>query len=456
MLILWFLQIFFLNTYYRETKIAETQRVASSIIAKYGQDDFFDELSKVTRRNDIYIQIEAHFENTDLLLYSPYSDPGVTDAQEGETIRPFPVYRKEIQAIREDLFSHNAHDVVSFIENPLRDNEMLAYCVYLDKTEDQSVLLYIFSPLYPVESTIDILAGQLRYVTVISLLLAFLLSFYLARMITRPLTNITKSAAQLAEGRYGITFEEGGYSEIAKLAEILTYTSKALQEADNMQKNLIANVSHDLRTPLTMVKSYAEMIRDLSGNDPDRRNEHLQVIIDEADRLNLLVSDLLELSKMQSGRQTLTITSFSLREAVENVLASYSIFAEQEGFQLELAADGRGMIIGDESKIKQVLSNLITNAIKFSDKEKTVKVTLLEKSGFIRCAVTDCGIGIQKKDLKNIWQRYYRASSNHRRSGEGTGLGLSIVKEILILHNARFGVESEPGKGSTFWFEIQQ
>jgi signal transduction histidine kinase len=454
--ILWFLQIFFLSTYYQEMKINETLRIAGSIVEKYGQDGLFDEIARAMRRNDMYIQIEAHIDDSYFTLYSPYYNEG-TEGENGESDAnpvPFPVYSSEIQAIREQLMTRDYHDATRFMSNPMRDSRMLAYCTYLDRTEGQEVLLYIFSPLYPVESTIEILAGQLRYITVISLILACLLSFYISHIVTKPLTNITKSAAQLAEGHYGVVFEGGHYSEIIKLSDTLNYTSQELARADNMQKDLIANVSHDLRTPLTMVKSYAEMIRDLSGDDPVKRNEHLQVIIDEADRLNLLVSDLLELSQMQSGRQTLSFASFSMRETVENLLQSYRIFAEREKFELSLHASGDGVVTGDEGKIKQVLSNLITNAIKFSCDKRLVEIELSETDGAVRCAVRDYGRGIQKRDLKNIWRRYYKASGNYLRSAEGTGLGLSIVKEILTLHGAEFGVDSEPGKGSTFWFEI--
>jgi signal transduction histidine kinase len=461
--LLWFLQIFFLSNYYQDTKINETLRIANSIVEKYGQDGLFEEIAGVMRRNDMYIQIEAHIDEVYLTLYSPYYNENANAESEGAESEgaeeaapvPFPVYRNEIQAIREQLINNDYHDATRFMSNPMRDTRMLAYCTYLDRTEGQEVLLYIFSPLYPVESTIEILANQLRYVTVISLILACLLSFYISHIVTKPLTQITKSAAHLAEGRYGVVFEGGHYSEIIKLADTLNHASQELARADNMQKDLIANVSHDLRTPLTMVKSYAEMIRDISGDDPAKRDEHLKVIMDEADRLNLLVSDLLALSQMQSGRQVLSLTSFSLRETIESLLHSYRIFAETEGFELLFRANGDGVITGDEGKLKQVFSNLITNAIKFSGDKRIVEIELSEKDGAVRCAVRDHGVGIQNRDLKNIWQRYYTASGNYLRTAAGTGLGLSIVKEILMLHRAKFGVDSEPGKGSVFWFEIR-
>ena len=133
-----------------------------------------------------------------------------------------------------------------------------------------------------------------------------------------------------------------------------------------LQKDLIANVSHDLRTPLTMVKSYAEMIRDLSGDNPQKRNAHLQVIIDEADRLNLLVNDMLTLSRMQSGAIVIEKTHFNIKEAVEGILLSYKLLMEEDGYRINLDCRGDILVDADPERMKQVFSNLINNALKLS------------------------------------------------------------------------------------------
>jgi signal transduction histidine kinase len=285
--------------------------------------------------------------------------------------------------------------------------------------------------------------------------LAFGLAFFLSRRITGPLSKITDDAARLGEGEYGFKFEGGHYTEINRLADTLTVASQELEKTDSMQKDVIANVSHDLRTPLTMITSYSEMIRDLSGDDPVRRNEHLQVIIDEAARLNTLVTDLLEISRMQSGAMKIELREFSLKEAIESLLASYTGYIEQDGYKLVFISRGEGMVIADEERIKQVISNLISNAFKYGGRDKSIEVKMVEEDTYVRCEVSDHGIGIPKKDLRHIWERYYKASTNYQRA-ESTGLGLSIVKEILLLHGANFGVDSVLRKGSTFWFELKK
>ena len=317
--------------------------------------------------------------------------------------------------------------------------------------------LFIIAPLSPVESTVDILTQQLIIVTILSLLLAFCLSFFLSRRLSRPLIQITRSASKLAKGEYGITFEGGHYTEIIELADTLTYTSKELARTDELKKDLLANVSHDLRTPLTMVKSYAEMIRDLSGDNPAKRNAHLKVIIDEADRLNLLVNDLLALSKMQSGVTSLTWDTFDLSEAVQNILNSYTIMIEQDGYHLDFICEGNTRVKGDEQRIKQVISNLLNNALRYSGESKNVSILAKELPEGILFQVTDFGVGIPKEELDQIWDRYYRASNHGQRTASGgSGLGLAIVKEILDLHGAKFGVKSQVGVGSTFWFMLKK
>jgi len=428
-------------------KYSQTRRIANDIISHYGKDDLVQYISTLSYKNDMFIHIES---SDGTIIFSPTQNLDRPNMPGGD------VYLMEMTVMRKNLIQSNKDNISILMTDRGRKNNTLAYGVYLDKTQGQEVILYIFSPLFPVESTVEILSNQLKYVTLISLALSFGLSLLISNRISRPIVNITKSASQLAEGNYDVNFEGGRYSEIAQLADTLNYTSRELAKADNLQKDLIANVSHDLRTPLTMVKSYAEMIRDLSGNNPEKRNAHLQVIIDEADRLNLLVADLLMLSKMQSGVEVLNMTEFFLRDTITGILNSYRILAEQEGFRFDCYCDPDVVVTGDESRIKQVLSNLVNNAVRYSDEDKSISITVTETKDAVRCEVTDMGQGIPEDELTHIWERYYKSSSNQSRNTSGTGLGLSIVKEILLLHKASFGVTSRLHEGSTFWFELKK
>ncbi len=445
--ILWFLQIFFLDTYYEEMKISQTRKVAGAILSRYSEGNLVEYISSLSYKNDMFIHIES---SDGTIIFSPSQN------LDRPRILGGGIYLMEMAVMKKNLIQSGERSTSIIMTDRGRKNNTLAYSAYLDRTVGHEVILYIFSPLFPVESTVDILSNQLKYVTFISLALAFSLSLLISSRISKPIANITKSASSLAAGDYGVTFEGGQYSEITQLADTLNYTSRELAKADDLRKDLIANVSHDLRTPLTMVKSYAEMVRDLSGDNPEKRNAHLQVIIDEADRLNLLVADLLVLSKMQSGVEALNITEFSMREAVLGILNSYRILSEQEGYRFTCQCEPDILVAGDEIRIKQVLSNLVNNAVRYSGDEKVVSITVLRTESSIRCEVTDKGQGIPEEELEHIWDRYYKSSFNHGRNTSGTGLGLSIVKEILLLHKARFGVVSRLHEGSTFWFELKR
>lgn len=425
-------------------KDEQTQRVAKAIEIDYQQKSsskFLKSVENISNTNDMFIYVVSYDGKT--MYFKPSGD--ATSAQ---------YYSDQIKTVNEAMIKNNNESAYLRIKNPDDSKDVLAYGSVLTAKGKSPMLVYIFSPLWPVSSTIDILTNQLVYVTFISLLVACLISFYLSIRITRPIRTITRSAERLGQGEYGIVFRGGHYTEINNLADTLTQASIDLEKSDMLQKDLIANVSHDLRTPLTMIKSYAEMIRDLSGDNPEKRDQHLQVIIDETDRLNSLVGDLLSISRMQSGKMVLERSNFNLTQAAESIINTYKIMEIEEGYKLNFNCKVNFIVNGDEEKIKQVISNLFTNAIKFAGKDKTVNVTLKRRGKYVLCKIEDHGVGIAKEEQDHVWERYYRASSNMARPAEGSGLGLSIVKEILTLHKADFGVDSTEGKGTTFWFEL--
>lgn len=424
-------------------KISETTRLASIISSQYGQDAFIDTIKNISYTNDLYIHIET---SDGTIVFSPADDI---------IGRPYS-YIKEMEMVKQDLLKNKGLSSSIIIPEDSTKTNTLAYATYLHREKGSNIILYIFTPLFPVESTVGILRDQLMYVTVISLIFAFIISFYLSHRISRPIKSITNSARELSKGNYRVKFQGGHYSEIIALADTLTYTSQELEKTYLLQKDLIANVSHDLRTPLTMVRSYAEMIRDLSGDNPLKRTAHLKVIIDEADRLNLLVDDMLALSKMQSGVVSIEKSNFDLVEAVQDLIDSYALLVDKEGYKFLFNAPKSIMINADKAKILQVFSNLLNNAVKYCGDDKQVIITLSETSYHVQCQVLDHGMGIPEDEVDNIWNRYYKASTNHVRSTAGSGLGLAIVKEILNRNASGYGVESHVGEGSLFWFELKK
>ena len=196
------------------------------------------------------------------------------------------------------------------------------------------------------------------------------------------------------------------------------------------------------------------MIHDISGNNPEKRDEHANVIMDESDRLSELVNDILDLSKMESGVLRINPAPFNVSDTIAKAVNSFGVLSEKNGYTFNVNCSENYTVIGDEARISQVIYNLISNAINYTGDDKSVTVSVLLLVDMLRISVTDTGKGIADEEKALVWDRYYKSSSSHHRMQVGTGIGLSIVKNILLLHKANFGIISEPGNGSTFWFEL--
>lgn len=312
-------------------------------------------------------------------------------------------------------------------------------------------LILLNAARQPLSTTVQILQTQFFWILSILLVCTAVMVFYLYRHISSPLVKMNESAKQLAHGKYDVEFSGEGYRETRELAETLNYASYELSRLDRLQKELIANISHDLRTPLTMIKGYSEVMRDIPG---ENTAENVQVIIDETTRLSELVSDLLDLSKIQSGSRKAVFEEFDLTAAVEEIMKRYDAFTAHQGYHITFETNTRAIVFADRSMILQVLYNLINNAINYTGEDLSVVVRQSVQDGRVRISVIDTGQGIEADQIPQIWDRYYKVDKVHRRAMIGTGLGLSIVKGVLELHNSTYGVESEVGNGSTFWFEL--
>ncbi len=313
--------------------------------------------------------------------------------------------------------------------------------------------LYVSSSLELMKTAAASMNVRMILISVFVFVLSFAITSAVSGLLTKPIAAITKKAGALGRGDFDVDFYGGDYcKELAELAKTLNFARDELSKTDRMQKELIANVSHDFKTPLTMIKAYASMIMEISGDIPEKRNKHAIVIVDEADRLSSLVNDVLDLSKISSGIAALEMSRFDMSAYTYQMLDRFSYLRETAGYRFETDIDDGLFTRADKGKIGQVLYNLISNAINYTGLDKTVYIRLKkEGEDAFRFSVTDTGKGIKEEEISTIWNRYYRSKETHKRPVRGTGLGLSIVKTILERHNLQFGVESEVGKGSTFY-----
>ncbi|MGN0807132.1 MAG: ATP-binding protein [Candidatus Coproplasma sp.] len=323
-------------------------------------------------------------------------------------------------------------------------------CLTIDGVAAKLVVRY---PVGPVADSVSRVGLILFIIALSSVLVAFFISYTLSKKLASPLSELSGTAKKLASGDYSVQFTSAQYAEIATLSDSLNYMKDEMKKSDDFKKELLANTTHDLKTPLTMIKAYASMIKEISGDDKVKREKHLQVIIDESDRLTGLVNDILNTSKISSGLQELNIKVFNLTDLIYSVINKFSYLQDTQGYSIMVDVDPNMYTSGDEEKLYQVIYNLVSNAINYTGDDKTVYVSLkyVPQTNLINFSVRDTGKGISEEELTHIWDRYYRSKDSHTRPVKGSGLGLNIVKIIMQSHNFGYGVNSKEGEGSTFY-----
>ncbi|MBR5439035.1 MAG: HAMP domain-containing histidine kinase [Clostridia bacterium] len=311
--------------------------------------------------------------------------------------------------------------------------------------------LLLICNMSQLKSTVTVLRFQLIITTIIVLVISAFISWLIAGRLSAPIDKMSAVAEKWAHGDESVTFTEGGYSEIDQLAKTLNYAKAEKAKAQTLQRDLLANISHDLKTPLTMIKAYAEMIQDISGNDSQKRLKHTGVIIDEADRLTALVNDILNLSHIQSTTLPIEKKPFNLSLVVENVISRFNTALIKDNYKISKNVFPNVYINANQEKIEEVIYNLFSNAVNYTGDDKVVKVYLTVKDNKATLEIIDTGRGIKSEQIDTIWEKYYRSSETHQRQINGSGLGLSIVKAILTNQNADFGVISKENVGSNFY-----
>lgn len=467
---LWVFQIAFLDTCYTFIRQAQVQNYAGEITdaIKSGKN-VNDAVNSISRENEMSVfvydssdeimtkEYVSEFNNPsglrDINMHRVYSFYRLANDSGGKYINSSYVEENNISVSGLDnieaSFDEAGRDFGIRRQNRRTENLIYAEVVKLSGGEERFVL--VTAMITPVDTVINTIRIQLIFVSVLFILFAIVLAFLVSKRISRPLVEINTTIKQLARRNYNVEFNSRGYLEANELSDTLNLTRDELRKTDNLRQELIANISHDLRTPLTMITGYGEVIRDLPGENTP---ENVQVIIDEANRLSNLVNDMLDLSKLQSGAIELQTENVCITDEIHEIFRRYTKLIEQEGYNLIFNFDKNVYVNADRIKLGQVIYNFINNAVNHCGEDKTVIVTQKANDKRVRIEVEDHGEGIPEDKLEYIWDRYYKVDKEHKRGVIGTGLGLSIVKNILDLHGAKYGVKSKQGSGSVFWFEM--
>ena len=429
---LWLFQVLFLNKFYEFSKIKQLDNTINLIKESYNNNSLYSNVDNYAEDNGICIQI---FTDKKIIYDSQIFNKGCMPKNVD--------YR--------DVFIKSSLDKETYkLINPRFNNEVLLKAIKLNS----NTYAFLSSSLQPLDGAVEIIKKELVIVSIMVLLFSFLIGYFISKKLSKPIEKINKSAKIMAQGDYenAYFFIDENILELNELVATLNQTNDELTKIDELQKEILANVSHDLKTPLTMIKAYAEMVRDLTYKDAQKREDNLNVIIEETDRLNLLVNDIIELTKINNDLQNLNITEFDLVELINSIINRFSIMDANFVFKNKLPI----IVRADKMRIEQVIYNLIINAINYTGKDKKVIINLKENDKYVHVEIKDTGKGIDEEDLKLIWKRYYKVDKKYRREKKGSGIGLSIVENILKKHKFNYGVNSIKNKGTTFYFDIDK
>jgi signal transduction histidine kinase len=297
---------------------------------------------------------------------------------------------------------------------------------------------------------------NISYITLVILfLLSLIILLFFTTMVYLPLRKITHATEQYAVGNFRYDFQVDSEDEMGYLAASLAYMASEVAKSEDNQKQLVANISHDFRSPLTSMRGYLEAMLD-GTIPPELYEKYLKIVLNETDRLTKLTNSLLTLNNLNTKGMMLDKSRFDINQVIKNTAASFEGTCQHKYITIKLLLTGERMyVIADMGKIQQVLYNLVDNAIKFSNKNSSIKIETTEKSNKLFVSVKDSGIGIPKESLKLIWNRFYKTDLSRGKDKKGTGLGLSITKEIIQAHNENINVISTEGVGTEFIFTLE-
>lgn len=473
--LLWLLQTVGLQRFYDGMMENNIRNAAKTITAACQSDDFYDIIDHLTFEESLLVYLT---DGEGRVIYSsdsynPYFRQMKNRPGPGKPDRNDPHRKIDNSARQTDLYRNLPDNYDEFLGKlaasetgtvEYTDGNSYVYGsrITLDDDHDEhdddddddgpeEAILYVSGTLGAVGAAASIIRTQLLWGTVLSLILGFVIAWIISRRFAKPISQLTEQAKMLSEEKYEEKFEKGFCKELDDLNDSLTESAENLSEAREYQKELLANVSHDLRTPLTTIKGYAEMVRDFSWEDEEQRIADTEVIIKEADRMTALVNEILEYSRLKEKNAALKTTDVNFSNLTESAADRFEPLFRSQGGMIEREIEPDCIVKGDPELLERAIYNLLDNAIRHADEsDKRVTIILRQEGDHTILEVRDYGKGIAPEELPHIWEKYY--TSRQRNNKGVSGLGLAIVKQTADLHHVEVSAESEPGKGSTFSF----
>ncbi len=362
-------------------------------------------------------------------------DPFASAAGFGpKTLRPCPVPRGTPRPVTFEFTPPGANRRYLAVAHPVRPE---------GKGPSFGVLI-VAKPRAELSDRLNTLLERLALALLGGILVAGALSWYLSRRLTRPILALSRAADQVAEGRYDVEIQRGGKDEIGHMADRFGQMAERLQEASELERNFLMRVSHELRTPLTAIRGHVGALREGLADEPEARDASLDVIAEEAGRLERLVGDVLDLAKLDARRFTVREEEVDMNRVLERAFAAFGEEARRRGIDYRHHVDGGAVVYTDGDRVLQIISNLLANAFRWTPDGGRIDLELDAVNGDVAVAVMDSGPGISAEEAERIFRPFWS------RDGGGTGLGLAIARELANALGGTIELESTVGRGSRF------
>lgn len=363
-------------------------------------------------------------------------------------------------------------DYLDIVVHPRLKTNFLVLSIHLKDNE----ILIIQSPIAPIKESVEVIKSLYIYIGLISIIIGMIVAFIFSKQFSKPIVELKNIAKKMGKLDFTYKYKVKSNDEIGELGKTINFLSDKLnltitelnvaneelkkdiekeKKIDTMRKEFISNVSHELKTPISLIQGYAEGLKDNVTIDEESKNSYCDVIIDESKKMDRLVKELLQLSKLESGAVKIKITKFSLSKLIENLIYKYNNILLERKIIIRFSETKNIYAYGDENKIEQVIVNFLNNAIDHLDNKKEIHLNIINIDEKIKIEIKNSGKLISNEEMNKIWDSFYKVDKSRNREYGGTGLGLSIVKAILNLHKNDYGVYNVED-GVVFWFELNK
>lgn len=464
-LLCWFINNTLLESYYVEHKQGTLLDIFE-MVDKQSQEG-------KTGREDFLIRLDRQCANSNVTMMIIRSDRTLMYSTVGDNEQLLLQFLNLVFC-KDDEDTQILKNTSQYMVEKTRDSRLESDYLALWGNLQNGNMILMRTAVESIKESVGIANRFLAYVGVTAVIMCAVIIYVVTRRITNPILQLVDISRRMTNLDFEAKFESRGHNEVDLLGEHMNQMSQTLEktiselksannelkidierktEIDEMRKEFISNVSHELKTPIALVQGYAEGLKECINDDAASREFYCEVIMDEADKMNKLVKNLLTLNQLESGSEQVVFERFELMELILGVVNATAILREQNGINLEIHGQGPEYVWADEFKTEQVLMNYISNAIHYAAGEKKIVVSVIPGEDTVRVEVFNTGNSIPDGELAHIWEKFYKVDKARTREYGGNGIGLSIVKAIMDSFHRECGVNNEED-GVTFWFEL--